>query len=317
MSATSNASVEAGPSSGASRGKDAAPAFPTLLVQVAVARAVDLARAGRYDEAEVALATVPHESEAEALVLGLLARIRAQQGRFAEADALWVRVLMLEPANEAALAGRRQIAVHRGGGRIRSLFLPALTIALALLVMVVGGLVARAYLRDLRVSLQREVAAAARVRAPAPGPASVSVLPAPEGALDVAGVTSRTESGRLMVSFDQGLFTHGTHWRPEARATLRAVADRLAPKIGEYTIEVVGRTDGLLPHPTARFHTNTELALARAVAVVGELTRGGRLPASALRIDAGGLASGRLPEAARRPDPAARTIELRVSRRQP
>src|SRR5438105_13854934 len=70
-----------------------------LTVQVSLARATDLARAGKYDEAETVLAGAVGESGSHPAALDLLARIRAQQGRLIEAQALWGQASRLDPSN--------------------------------------------------------------------------------------------------------------------------------------------------------------------------------------------------------------------------
>lgn len=91
----------------------AAPAeLPTAAVlrQIVFSRAADLARSGRYRAAEMLLSDlVVFDPTVE--IVDLLARIRAQQGRLAEAAVLWRRVVdVLEPRHEGAWAALARIA---------------------------------------------------------------------------------------------------------------------------------------------------------------------------------------------------------------
>jgi type VI secretion system protein ImpK len=68
--------------------------------QIRFARATELARAGRYAEAESLLS--PNGQPAEMpRDLDLLARMAAQQGRYADARRFWEAALKIEPENNA------------------------------------------------------------------------------------------------------------------------------------------------------------------------------------------------------------------------
>jgi len=76
--------------------------------------AVDLARAGRYADAERLLLEVDRDERLRPAVLDLRGKIYAQQGRCTEAEACWLEALSLTPGNEHyrkaldALAGGRR-----------------------------------------------------------------------------------------------------------------------------------------------------------------------------------------------------------------
>jgi nucleoid-associated protein YgaU len=86
-----------------------------VLRQAVVARAAQLARRGRYPEAEQVLLGSTAGRDASPAALDLLARIRAQQGRFADAERLWSRATELDPANQTYAAGLRLAAGKRRG----------------------------------------------------------------------------------------------------------------------------------------------------------------------------------------------------------
>jgi hypothetical protein len=74
-----------------------------LLRNLALARATELARLGRYDEAESLVGGLENPAGMESEIPDLLARIRAQQGRFADARRLWTDVLCKRPGHAGAL----------------------------------------------------------------------------------------------------------------------------------------------------------------------------------------------------------------------
>lgn len=75
-----------------------------LTTQFLLAEATRLAAAGEYAGAEAHLAAIP-EGRKQAPVLDLLARIRAQQGRPAEAAEFWQMAVQMDPANADYRAG--------------------------------------------------------------------------------------------------------------------------------------------------------------------------------------------------------------------
>ncbi|TDW15051.1 hypothetical protein [Kribbella kalugense] len=109
--------------------------------QVALGRAAESARQGELDAAAALLVELDEAGEASPEVLDLLARIRAQQKRWDEADALWARVQESTPDDPAAAAGRKTVAAIRGHRRAARPILPLLAGATAI-VVVAGAIVA-------------------------------------------------------------------------------------------------------------------------------------------------------------------------------
>jgi tetratricopeptide (TPR) repeat protein len=73
-----------------------------FIGQILLERARTLARRGKLQKAEEILAPLTNEGEEQVSLgaLDLLAKIYAQQGRFEEAKALWIRALQIDPSNE-------------------------------------------------------------------------------------------------------------------------------------------------------------------------------------------------------------------------
>ena len=88
---------------------DPAKDTPRLYLLVAA----QLARLGRYDEAESILARLDGYSELQAECMDLRARMLAQQGRYVEAEACWLQSLRLSPDNEAFQRGLAATAEER------------------------------------------------------------------------------------------------------------------------------------------------------------------------------------------------------------
>lgn len=93
--------------------------FENLLIQLILAQATILARAGRYAEAEQLLTGLPDEQEAPA-ALDLHARICAQQGRWSEAREHWERALQLDATNEAYAAGLLRLEAEQSDHHSRA-----------------------------------------------------------------------------------------------------------------------------------------------------------------------------------------------------
>jgi len=110
-----------------------------LVDQVVLARAADLARAGRYAEAEALLQQELRDRKATPAILDLLARIHAQQGHWREAEAAWTQALQLRPANEMYTAGLRRISQVRQ--RPMAFLWKPVIVSIAAALIFLGGLV--------------------------------------------------------------------------------------------------------------------------------------------------------------------------------
>ena len=71
----------------------------TMLLELNYHRAVELARAGRYNDAEVLLQQIDKNRTLKPVILDLRAKMFAQQGRYAEAYACWTEALSISPGN--------------------------------------------------------------------------------------------------------------------------------------------------------------------------------------------------------------------------
>lgn len=126
----------------------------------AVRRAARLARAGRYVEAEHLLGEYTSPAAASVDALDLTARIRVQQGRLGEAEALWVQAGKLAPENAAlaeALAALREL--QRRPARSSALRLLPVAAVVAVLLLAAGWAV-----RESRLQRAQSLAQAAQLQ---------------------------------------------------------------------------------------------------------------------------------------------------------
>lgn len=141
ISAETDAELEAG-----------APELAALTRQIAISQAASLARAGQYPQADALLDTLQGQETAE--ILDLRARIRAQQGRLGEAQALWERALTLDSGNPDYLEGLDYIRKAQKPVRMQRIFSAGFWLGLAVLLGLILGAV---WLNSWNRSLQKAV----------------------------------------------------------------------------------------------------------------------------------------------------------------
>ena len=154
----------------------------SLAAQSALCRATELARAGRYEQAETALEAIFAGSQKPAQARDLLARISAQQGRLAEAQALWQEALRQDPASEACQVALRRIAAMQR----RPLWVTPAAVMVALLVLVLTIGWGVRHVRSAVEGLRGEI----RLKAP-------DVAPPAAIKIDLPGSLRREQDGTL------------------------------------------------------------------------------------------------------------------------
>jgi type VI secretion system protein ImpK len=282
--------------------------------QVAVTRAAELARRGKLSEAAAVLASIEDPS-VEAL--DLLARIRAQQKNWDEADRLWAQVQQAAAGAEggaggvegmlaAAAEGRRTVAAIRARRRAARPVLPVVAAVVLVGAAVAGGVVAVGRSTEATVAqptpapvqptppptvdtgaeeraaeLARQLEALqARQRASA---AAVA------GQLDVIqqrvagpGVLAQRGPSAIRVVFTEGVFAAGTDLSPAGRAALEALGRRLpglkaSVTVTGYSVVVPGGTSS----------GGSRTALLRARVATQELSAASGLPLTAFTLQSG------------------------------
>lgn len=250
-----------------------------LAVEVVLARTQALARSGHLDTAADVLTGTEALHGSGIRPLDLLARIRAQQGRYAEAAALWERVLELEPRSASARAGR-EAALNMSAPRRRLRFVALVAILPTIVALgVVPLLIGRAHGPRPPVTTRAVAPGALR------GAAMASTAPAWTLGR-VAGWTTRSSSSSVEVYPQAALFSRGTHLLPRGGRMLDSLAAAVRG-ISGVEIDIQGLTDPLSVRRGASFRDNEELATRRAAAVAEYLVRTGGLSGDAMRIRRG------------------------------
>lgn len=278
-----------------------------VLQQLLLARATTLARAGNYQAAEEVLTAGTSQSDSAA-GLDLLARMRAQQGRFGEAEALWQRATQLEPANPACAAGLR--LAHRMHGLrpwlygvSRILLGAVLLLGATLILIAVFGKQVPAPEGQVRNQSQSAADTAPAIASPAP----------PAIALEDPAVEVRKEDGELVVTFRSGLFSRGARLTPEGRETLDRVARQLEPHGGTLLLRVVGHADDRQPSPGYRYRDNVGLGFERARAAAERLRAAAKLPREAVVLESQGEENPPFSNETRESRARNRTVVLRLA----
>lgn len=224
-----------------------------LLRKYLLCRATNLARSGQYRRAEGLLGGLPESQRSHTAALDLLARIRVQTGRQAEAESLWRQALAQDPGNAEYTACLERLA--RRGSRRR------LAVALVAAVLVVAGVAAVTY-RPKR----------------APAPPSPAPRPMAAEEFQLSGLRVQPEGAGLLVTFPNGLFSKGVRLRPEGAKVLAALGTKLGASGRRVHLAVSGMTDASTVRPRGGYADNPALAQARAAAAVRVLRQHSGLP---------------------------------------
>ncbi len=178
MSMPSETKPEASPPEAAAPPPGAVPALDALMYRLNMAQAAELARAGKYAEADAILDGMG-EQKNRGPVCDLRARICAQQGRLGQAEAFWKQALLFEPGNPDYQAGLDYIYKAQRPANPRLLLR-------AWLPRLLGGLLALALVVWLGLRLAAVQRAVGQPAAPAALPPVITVIaPAPTVVVNV------------------------------------------------------------------------------------------------------------------------------------
>ncbi|MBM7788355.1 hypothetical protein [Tenggerimyces flavus] len=278
-----------------------------LQAQLALSRAAEAAQRGSLESAGDELVALDEAGAATPELLDLLARIRAQQERWSEADTYWARLQDLRPDDPAAAAGRETVAAIVAGRRRPR---PVAPVAGAVAGVAVVAALAFGAVRlgdvdqpptrpaaqstgspvptaDPTVNADRERAeelaaqlAAIEARSRSDAAALAAKLDQLSRQVAGPGVVVRRQSGAVRVLFSQGLYAYGTALTPTGRDALTALGKRLSGL--DAAITVVGHSVALPDKPTGGSTT----ALARARTATRELSEASGLPLAAFTLQA-------------------------------
>ena len=242
-----------------------------LAHEVRLAEAAERARAGDLAGALAALDLVPADHPDR---LHLIARVHAQRGAFAEAEAAWREVLRLRPDDPDALRGCALIGRITAGRRPRR---PVPLTGVAAGVVVLG------------VALWWPPAEVTVHHGLRPPPV-VAVQPTPDDAQDAVDVLARAlttpdvvverRPDGVRVTFGEGLFgPDATEPTPRGRQVLERWAAVLAGQ--DVRVTVLGHTVVVPDGPATG---GSPVALARAGAAAEVLAAAGGLPLTAFTL---------------------------------
>lgn len=288
---------------------DAGAALHALLLEARFAQAVNLARGGHYAEAENVLGSMAQEGDQAPMRLDLLARIRAQQGRLLEAEALWTQAAQLAPDNGAFQAGLARIAALQNRP-LRAWRIFFVVIALAILLAAAG----LTWKVSRELDAVRSMVTEMREKGPTGVASKQAGVPLQQEQFHIAGISLREERNALVATFEAGLFSRGTAFASFSGNLLTEFGRKLEAKSGKVSVEITGCTDDSPMPAGSRYRDNSALGMARAVAVAEHLRKTTRLTASQLLVRGGGEASA--PYANDSPANRARnrTVIIRIAR---
>ena len=253
-----------------------------LLSRALLPKAAELARTGKYQEAESLLQHLIQEGSELPAVFDLLARIRAQQGRLLEAQSYWADAIQLSSSKDLYRAPLKRIERLQTGppwlSRIRPLILClGLIISFILIFTMIFP-----YLKKFIAATSNTVTHQ---------PPTTIALPAnkpPEVKISVPGVLVDTKDDQVVLIFETGLFLHQTELRPEIKGKLDLLANQLKPYVGKIQVNIEGHTDAI---PISRgwvYQDNISLGMQRAVTVIDYLRLKGQLPAKMFKASSVG-----------------------------
>jgi len=272
------------------------PELKAVLFQALLSKATVLAGRGRYADAEKVLREVVTSGPDASTILDLIARIRAQQGRFSEATAMWKNALELNPENETYRAGIRRIEKIQNRPLWASVVVPMVVVVVAGLGIWFFGLATGNPVNRIREVFLHDDARVVRDAGRNNRSMKASTLQAvatlPQIAIKVPGVSVRNQQNSTIVQFDEGLFRVAARLKPEAEEILSNLGHQLKPYAGRIAITVMGCTD-LQPIPDGWIYPdNAALGMARAIAVVNHLkSKSGFLPSMFTLKSAGDLSA--------------------------
>jgi flagellar motor protein MotB len=252
-----------------------------LEALLAVERARTAARAG-----DLAAALTLLEGLESADALDLRARVHAQRGEVAAADACWARVQELRPGDRGAAAGRRALVRTR---RVRPVW-----VATAALTLAIAG-AAYVVTRDTPpVVTAGPAPRPTDAREAAPQPSAPDPLDRLTAALsDLPGIRVEQRAGDVRLLFTEGLFPSGTRLSPQGADRLAAVGRALAELDADIT--VVGHS---VVVPGGRPSGGSPMALARAQVAAQHLAEAGGRPLTAFALRTGDQREAPLPDPA-------------------
>lgn len=254
----------------------------SLLGKTLLPKAAELARAGKYLEAECLLDHLIREGNELPEIFDLLARIRAQQGRLLEAQSYWADAIQLSNAKEFYRPALKRIEHLQTGppwiGRVRPVLI-SLTMILTLSLIIGTALPLLAKIRKPILT---------QAHSPITATKMTPVKTPPQITIKIPGTRVNINADNIELTFENGLFSLKTNLNPEAKAMLDLLAEQLQPYKGKIQVNVEGHTDNLPILTGWVFRDNVSLGMQRAVTVIDYLRLKGQLPAKMFKASSVG-----------------------------
>ncbi|NLW48850.1 MAG: OmpA family protein [Firmicutes bacterium] len=251
----------------------------SLLGKTLLPKAAELARAGKYLDAECLLEHLIHEGNELPEIFDLMARIRAQQGRLLEAQSYWADAIQLSNTKEFYRSALKRIEHLQTGppwmGKIRPV-LVSLTMFLTLSIIIGAALPLLAKIKKPNYNHVITENKTAPVKTP------------PQVTIMIPGTRVNLKADHIELTFDNGLFSLKTDLKPEAKVMLDLLAEQLHPYKGKIQVNVEGHTDDLPILTGWIFQDNVSLGMQRAVTVIDYLRLKGQLPAKMFKASSVG-----------------------------
>lgn len=279
----------------------------SLLSKALLPKAAELARAGKYLEAECLLEHLIQEGNELPAIFDLMARIRAQQGRLLEAQSYWADAIQLSNSKDIYRTALKRIEHLQTGppwiGRIRQLIL-GLAI-LSCLFLITG--VTITLLEKIRIPDHSEKVGSTRETAITPAKTP------PQMNINIQGTMVKSKEDYLEITFMNGLFSRKTELNQEAKAILDLLAEELRPYEGKIQVNVEGHTDNLPILNGWIFRDNVSLGMQRAVTVIEYLRLKGQLPAKMFKASSVGELHSLYPNDTPENQMRNRTVVIRIT----
>ncbi len=280
----------------------------SLLGKALLPKAAELARAGKYLEAECLLLHLVQEGYESPVIYDLLARIRAQQGRLLEAQSYWADAIRLSPTKGCYRAALKRIE-HLQTAPAWVLRLRPLLVGLSLLTGLILVFTTAVFNFG---KLKLPAANTATMVDPQPV-VTAPVKPPPHIRINIPGVNLDYRDDQIVISFESGLFSRQTELRPEAKAMLDLLAEQLQPYKGKILANIEGHTDNLPILNNWIYRDNVALGLQRAVTVIEYLRLKGDFPAEMFKASSTGELNALYPNDTLHNQLRNRTVVIRIT----
>lgn len=279
----------------------------SLLGKALLPKAAELARAGKYLEAECLLQHLIQEGNELPETYDLLARIRAQQGRLLEAQSYWADAIQLSSAKDIYRTALKRIERLQTGPswiwRARPLLL-GLGLIIAFVMIIGVTLPFLGKLRTVPPNVTHHIPVTVEKR-PVKSPFQVII--------NVPEVMIKHKEDYIELTFNKGLFLRQVQLNPETRTTLDLLANQLRPYVGKIQVNIEGHTDDIPIINGWVYRDNVSLGLQRAVTIIDYLRLKGHLPAKMFKASSVGESHSLYPNDTPGNQMLNRTVVIRIT----